>query len=209
MRIPYRAGRALAAVLLILLAPAALANAREQLDRFLDGLDSMQARFVQTVQTENGTAGPFEGSFYLKRPGLFRWDYDGKEGQLIVADGKRVWLLDRELEQVSHQAQETALRGTPAQLLAERGNVEEYFTLADGGVFDGLTWIDLVPKEEESQFAELHIGFDGEQLARIEMADKFGQYTRFVFNDVERNPSLDPKLFRFEAPPGWDVFQTH
>jgi outer membrane lipoprotein carrier protein len=201
--------RLIAIVLLFVLVSPAAAGAIERLDAFLEGLNSLEARFVQTVETEQGVSGPAVGTFYLQRPGRFRWDYDGEDAQLIVADGKRVWLLDRELEQVSHQAQESALRGTPAQLLAEKGAVEEYFTVADGGESDGQSWIELMPKDEESQFALVRIGLDGETISRLEMADRFGQSTRFAFANVRRNPPLDDGLFEFKPPAGWDVFQVH
>lgn len=188
------------------------AHADEGLDvmnQFLTGLDSLDARFMQTVHTDNGVIGPLTGHLYVSRPGRFRWDYDDDEGQLIVADGKRVWLLDRKLEQVSHQSQDTALRGTPALLLVGSERVEEYFTPVDGGDLDGLIWVEMIPKDEESQFNLVRVAFDGDRLARIEMADKFGQYTEFALSDVQRNAVVDERLFKFEPPPGWDVFQTH
>jgi len=190
--------------------PAKAGTGVDALNRFLDGMDTFDARFEQTVYTENGgVQGPVGGHLYVARPGRFRWDYDGESGQLVVADGKRVWLLDRDLEQVSHQSQESALRGTPAQLLVGGEAVDTYFSVAEGDSFEGLTWVDLTPKDEESQFHLLRVGFSGDTLARIEMADKFGQYTSFELTEVQRNAALDDKLFVFEPPPGWDVFQTH
>jgi outer membrane lipoprotein carrier protein len=50
------------------------------------------------------------------------------------------------------------------------------------------------------------LAFEGSQLQRMEMADKFGQISRFRFFDVIRNPQLDPKLFKFERPQGFDLF---
>lgn len=202
------ARRVLAICLLALSVPLGAAPAAERLERFLDGLDSFEARFEQTIETADAVTGPVSGTLYVQRPGRFRWEYDGAEGQLIVADGKRVWLLDRELEQVSHQSQKTALRGTPAQLLTQQDAVEQYFTVAEGGEFDDRTWVELTPRDEESQFSFVRIAFDGEEMSRLEMADKFGQYTRFAFADLKRNPTLDAELFKFRPPSGWDIFQT-
>ena len=205
----YGLSHLVAAVLLVAAVSPAGAGAAERLDEFLAGLHSLEARFVQTVETEQGVSGPVSGTFYLRRPGQFRWDYDGEDSRLIVADGKRVWLLDRELEQVSHQGQAAALRGTPAQLLAEEGAVEEYFTVVDAGESGGQSWVELVPRGEESQFSLVRIAFDDKTISRLEMADRFGQYTRFAFADVQRNAPLADSLFKFRPPPGWDVFQTH
>ncbi|MEN8175559.1 MAG: outer membrane lipoprotein chaperone LolA [Pseudomonadota bacterium] len=198
-----------AGLLFLLLAsqPQAQDNGAARVESFLEGLDSFKAQFAQTVVTDQAIQGPVEGTFYLKRPGRFRWEYAGDEGQLIVADGKRVWLLDRGLEQISHRSQAGALRGTPAQLLSGQGDWKEAFSARDGGERDGLQWVELTPTDAESQFERLRIGFSGERLARIEMTDKLGQHTYFVFSDVERNAALSGDLFTFRPPPGFDVFE--
>jgi outer membrane lipoprotein carrier protein len=197
------------AALLASLSTVAAAASVERLENYLAGLESLKARFSQTIETRDAYTGPLEGTFYLQRPGRFRWEYDGSEGQLIVADGERIWLLDRELEQVSHQSQKDALSGTPAQLLAESGALAESFNAEDAGDMNGLSWIDLTPSDPESQFSLVRVAFRGDALDRLEMLDSFGQYTRFVLSEVERNVPLDEALFRFEPPRGWDVFQTH
>ena len=200
---------AVIAPLLFWISPTGAGEDAELLRDYLSGLETLEARFVQTVDTQAGNTGPAAGTFYLMRPGRFRWDYDGETGPLIVADGRRVWLLDRELQQVSHQSQEAALRGTTAQLLAGDGDLDEFFDAKGAGRHEGLDWVDLRPRDEESQFALVRVAFQDGVLQRLEMLDNFGQYTRFVFTGVRRNPTLAEGLFQFEPPPGWDVFQTH
>ncbi len=179
----------------------------QKIDDFLNNLQTFQADFEQVVETDSGMTLPVYGVFYLKRPGLFRWDYEGENAQLIVADGKRVWLLDRELDQVSHQSQKTALRGTPAQLLSGQGGVEKYFSIHRDYESNGLHWTQLIPKDADSQMEQVSIAFEGKQLKRLEMTDKFNQTTRFRFTNTQRNPRLDASLFDFKAPPGFDVWE--
>lgn len=190
----------------MMVTPQLLADA-QRVDQFLAGLATMQASFSQTVESESGSVYHAGGVLYLSRPGKFRWDYAGEEGQLIVADGNRVWLLDRELEQVSHQSQKSALRGTPAQLLSDDAGVESHFSIEGNSRENDIDWTILAPKDKESQVQHVRIGFSGEQLAALEMDDKFGQITRFRFTNVRRNPSLDQSLFRFDAPKGFDVWE--
>ena len=196
--------RFLIAGLMLLFASQASAH---KIDEFLKNLQTFQADFEQVVESGSGMTLPVYGVFYLKRPGLFRWDYEGETAQLIVADGKRVWLLDRELDQVSHQSQKTALRGTPAQLLSGQGSVERHFSIHRDYEANGLQWTQLIPKDEDSQMEQVSVAFDGNQLKRLEMTDKFNQTTRFKFTNPTRNPRLDGALFRFEAPPGFDVWE--
>jgi len=40
----------------------------------------------------------------------------------------------------------------------------------------------------------------------MEMADKFGQTTRFQFYDIHHNPELQSTLFRFEPPDNTDIY---
>ncbi|OOZ40731.1 outer membrane lipoprotein carrier protein LolA [Solemya elarraichensis gill symbiont] len=191
---------------MLLVCNTAMADA-SRVEGFLGGLKTLKADFSQFIESDDGVTHSQKGVLYLSRPGKFRWDYEGDEAQLIVADGNRVWLLDRDLEQVSHQSQETALRGTPAQLLADEAGVETHFTVIGSSSDGGVEWTDLAPKEADSQVELVRIGFSGEQLASLEMQDKFGQTTRFIFSDVKRNPALDRELFKFVTPPSMDVWQ--
>lgn len=187
--------------------PVAAGTGRASLDAFLDGLTSMQARFAQSVlDRENARAGNFEGLFYLVRPGRFLWQYEQPEPKRIIADGKSVWVVEEELKQISQQSQSTALKGTPASILAEEVALDEEFEVIDIGLRQELNWLELIPRDEESQFIRILLAFDGEELRRLEMADKFGQISRFVFSEVQRNPEIDPKMFDFLPPNGFDLF---
>ncbi|MFM1891097.1 MAG: outer rane lipoprotein carrier protein [Pseudomonadota bacterium] len=185
----------------------ALADGRERLSAFLDGLQTLEAGFEQSVlDTENSKSGLFHGMFMLWRPGRFRWDYVSPYEQTILADGKDLWIIDADLEQITQQRQASALKGTPALLLAEEVDLEAEFEVVDIGEREGLAWLELLPRDPDSQFVRVLLAFEGSQLQRMEMADKFGQISRFRFFDVIRNPQLDPKLFKFERPQGFDLF---
>ena len=178
---------------------------RQQLDRFLDGLTTMSAEFVQTVSNANtGEVLGAEGSLYLQRPGRFRWEYLNPR-QVIVADGKRVWLYDKELDQISHRSQESALEGTPALLLTNDQPLENSFHVLDAGHRDGFDWVKLQPKLEDGEFSEIQVGFSGDQMQRMDIVDGFGQVTQFRFLRMRRNPELDAALFRFKPPSGIDM----
>ncbi len=186
--------------------PAPASEAVDRLSVFLDGLQTLKAEFEQTVVVAGQQeAKASAGILYLSRPGKFRWSYTLPIGQEVVADGNRVWLYDAELEQVSHQSQERALRGTPALLLSETAPIEKHFeviSLRDRG---GLHWVELIPRNAESEITKVLVGFDGDRLDRLEMIDSFGQVSRFLFREIERNPPLEASLFRFDPPSGVDI----
>ncbi|MEW8507659.1 MAG: outer membrane lipoprotein chaperone LolA [Candidatus Thiodiazotropha sp.] len=189
-----------------LIQPLWAMNGPQQLDAFLKDLTTLQADFQQTLeQQDDDQLYISNGVFYLKRPGLLRWEYNTPSEQLIVADGDRIWLYDIELEQVSHRSQEAALIGTPAQLLSGQAPIGDHFAVQDLGEEGGLYWVELQPKEKEAQFSSLRFALNDSQLLRMEMTDNFGQTTRFVFDNIQRNPQLDAALFRFQPPPLVDL----
>ncbi len=177
------------------------------LNAFLDNLGTLQARFEQSVlDPAHSEPERFQGVFYLRRPGQFRWDYTEPYEQLIVADGERVWLYDGDLDQTNHRPQKDVLSGTPAQLLSDASPVEDSFEVIDIGERQGMAWVELIPRDRESQFVRILLAFMGKELRRMEMADQFGQVTRFQFYDIQRNIPLPDELFEFEPPEGVDSF---
>lgn len=195
-------------ILLSVWAGLAGASGIDRLHHLLEGLRTMQADFEQSVTTPDRPKALYSrGTFYLQRPGRFRWDYLDPAGQFVIADGKRVWVYDAELSQVSHQDQETALRGTPALLLSDTGPLEKHFSLVDLGRREDLEWVELTPQAQESDVAKVQVAFEGERLERLEMVDSFGRTTRFRFSHIQRNPTLATDLFQFTPPPGIDILE--
>jgi len=215
-RIGYRHGRRLSCpfcicLILLSLFPAgyaAAATGAERLEDYLKGLHTLSSRFDQTtLSADGGRMAKSKGRLYLKRPGKFRWEYDSPIKQIIVADGKRVWLHDLELDQISHQGQAKALSGTPAQLLAAEEPVDRHFKVSpwDGG--DEREWVELQPKKADTQVVRIRIGFIGKRLDTLLMEDSFGQLTRISFTGTKRNPRLKDDLFRIDEPTGGEFLQ--
>ncbi len=197
----------LAGVLLLFSSPLWAETGADHLRAFLDNLGTLQARFEQSVlDPTRSKAERFQGIFYLRRPGQFRWDYREPYEQLIVADGERVWIYDSDLDQTNYRPQAEVLSGTPAQLLSDAGPVEESFEVIDIGERQGMSWVELIPRDRESQFVRILLAFAGKELRRMEMADQFGQVTRFQFYEIQRNIPLPDDLFEFEPPEGSDNF---
>ena len=182
---------------------------REALDSFLDGLVTLQASFEQSIlDTENSTAGLMHGLFLLERPGRFRWDYLAPSRQLILADGRDVWVVDEDLKQATRHYQNWVLKGTPAAFLATDRSVEEDFEIIELGERLGMQWLELLPRDASSDLQRVLLAFVGDELRHMELADTFGQISRFRFYDIERNRPIDPELFVYEHRDDWDILQA-
>ena len=197
-------------VLLLTTSPlVAAGDGRAALDAFLDGLTTLQSQFEQSVlDTENATSGLLRGEFLLDRPGKFRWDYAAPNRQVILADGRDVWIIDEDLKQVTRHYQSWALKGTPAAFLTMQASIEDDFEVVERGERAGTQWLELTPRDPDSDLNRVLLGFADQELRQMELNDKFGQISRFRFFDVQRNVPIDPELFVFEGKDDWDVLQV-
>ncbi len=188
------------------LAAPAPAAPLDQLRAFLTQTASARGEFVQRVSGRSGTAQPAaSGRFVFQRPGKFRWSYDKPYEQLIVADGSRLVLYDRDLNQVTIRKLGAALPSSPASILFGSNDFEKEFEVADAGTRDGLEWVQARPRARDSTFERIDIGFRDGLPAAMRLADNFGQVTQLTFSKVERNPKLDADVFGFTPPKGADV----
>jgi len=187
-------------------AAEAAAAARERVEGWLERTSSLRADFEQEVLDAQGAVREqASGRLAIARPGRFRWDYRVPAGQLLLSDGRSVWLYDEELAQVTVRAVGESISTTPAMLLSGNARVADGFEVAAGGRDAGLEWVRLRPKLEDTDFREVRLGFRGGELARMELEDRLGQLTRIAFSSIERNPGLPDDLFSFVPPPGVDV----
>lgn len=180
----------------------------QRLTQLLNQAQTITARFSQLSLDGSGTQlQETSGELALKRPGLFRWHTDAPMEQLLVSDGKQVWLYDPDLEQVTIQALDQRLTHTPALLLSgDVSQIRENFeiTFKEGGsVVDFI----LKPKSKDTLFDSLRLSFRNGVLNDMQLIDSIGQRTNILFMSVKMNDPLDDKQFSFEIPEGADVIQ--
>jgi len=188
-----------------LLAPAH-GGSLDQLRAFLTQTSSARGEFVQRVSTRSGSAQPVSsGRFAFQRPGKFRWIYEKPYEQVIVADGTRLVLYDKDLNQVTIRKLGAALPSSPASILFGSNEFEKEFEVTDIGARDGLEWVRAKPRAKDSTFELIEIGFRDGLPQAMRLADNFGQVTQLIFSKLERNPKLDAETFGFTPPKGADV----
>lgn len=181
-------------------------SAVADMQNFLSQVHTLKADFTQVVMDPNlRKVKQSSGTLLIKRPNRFRWDYATPNKEIIVADGKRVWLYDVELQQVTVKPLDGTLAASPAVLLSGSNDVGKNFTVKDLGKQDGMSWVGLIPKVEDTDFQSVRLGFRNGTVAVMELKDTLGNLTRITFSHVTRNPSLSDDQFHFTPPPGADV----
>jgi outer membrane lipoprotein carrier protein len=176
-------------------------TARARMEAFSNGLSSVSGRFSQSVTDANGHQGDASsGTFALQAPRQFRWETSTPYQQTIVADGRRVWVYEPDLEQVSVRSQGVAEAQSPLTVLTDLSQLDRQYVASEAGGRDGLAWLKLASKAAEPEFEYAELGFDAAALVRMVFRDQLGNTTEIRFDDWQRNPKLAADAFRFSPP---------
>ncbi|MCY7316695.1 MAG: outer membrane lipoprotein chaperone LolA [Rubrivivax sp.] len=193
--------------LLMTAAASVRADAVDTLREFVRDVKSGQAGFTQVVTSADGARKKTSsGEFEFLRPNRFVFDYSKPFQQRIVADGNKVWVFDKDLNQASSRRIAQALGSTPAALLAGAA-LEPEFALTAEPSREGLDWALATPRAKDGAFQALRVGFRGKVLAAVDITDSFGQRSRLDFERFVPNAPLAAERFRFVPPAGADVIE--
>ncbi|HAT31648.1 MAG TPA: outer membrane lipoprotein carrier protein LolA [Janthinobacterium sp.] len=197
----------------LMFASAAGASALDQFKTFVAGTRAAKGEFTQhqVKKTEGGgakTSAPSSGTFEFARPGKFIWTYVKPYDQLLQADGERLYIYDKDLNQVTVKKLGNALGSSPAAILFGSNDLEKNFTLAESGTREGLEWLKATPKAKDTTFDEISIGLRNGVPEAMELRDSFGQTSVLAFKNFQKNPALSAAHFKFVMPKGADVFNN-
>lgn len=198
--------------------PCAQASGTAQLKAFVAQVRSADGTFVQRqIKAAVGSASQAQGqatrtsmatssgTFQFARPGRFVWAYQKPYEQLLQSDGDKLYVWDKDLNQVTVRALNGALGASPAAILFGSNDLEKNFTLRDAGVKQGIDWLELFPKSRDTQFERVVMGFREGNLEAMELHDVFGNVTLLTFSNIHKNPVLPTHTFKFAVPKGADV----
>lgn len=198
----------LALLLLVSICAPALAaeSAGSRMEAFSANLQSVRADWTQTVTAANGEIGDeARGTLALEAPRQFRWEALEPYRQLIVADGRKVWVYDPDLLQVTVRDQGAAEAHSPLTVLTDLSQLDRDFFASESGERDGLAWLKLVSRAPEPEFEYAELGFSDSGLERMIFKDLLGNVTEIRFDDWQRNADLPADTFRFTPPDDVDV----
>ena len=182
---------------------------RQLVDDFVTEIATFAGRFDQSLIDATGDIVEVTtGTLEIQRPGQFRWSYIEPYEQVLVADGLNIWSYDVDLAQVTVKPQAEALSNTPALLLGGSADAMQQFVHEGSYAKGETTWVRMSPKNTESGFLRLEMGFLNGQLSRMVFFDNLEQTTVVALHEVEINEPIDAARFQFSVPEDADVVGT-
>jgi outer membrane lipoprotein carrier protein len=193
--------------------PQDLAGAISGLQRRYASAETVSGNFQQTYRAP-GIDQAQSGVFWLKKPGLMRWEYRSPEEQLFVADGRESFLYVPRDRQVTVQPLTASdLRRTPLEFLMGAGDIPKSFVSSWDTEFapkaDRTVLIRLTPRAKDPAYLFLVLELDQTtfDLRRIVVREPTGNTMEFLLSGVAINRKLEPKLFQFKPPKGTEIMR--
>ena len=181
-------------------------HGKQLVDEFIEDVESFSGSFEQVLIDADGEViERTTGTLEISRPGKFRWSYIEPYEQWLIADGLNIWSYDVDLAQVTVKPQAAALANTPALLLSGSADALDQFDYQGSYDETVTTWVKLAPRNTDSGFLRMELGFIDDTLNRMVFFDNLEQTTLVEFRDVAVNGQIDPARFEFLVPDDVDV----
>lgn len=194
------------------------AVAGDAADRLMEGMlatQSMSAEFTQTTSAgRSGRLRITSGMFWILRPGQVRWEVRRPSLQVQIINSREFWSYDADLAQASVRPRESAqLAGVAGLMLngqtLDRDALLSRYAFTDLGNRQGLSWIEVVPRQPEPGLERMRIGIDAQSVPmRFEIVDSLGQVSQIELQKVQKNVVIEPRVFDFTPPAGVSVLRA-
>lgn len=189
---------------------ALYANALKNLSDALKQVKSAKASFKQTIITADGQVlQAASGQMLILKPGYFSWKITKPNQQLILIRLGKVYLYQKELQQLTVKPFNVNATQTPAALLLN-GNLsilKQQYTAEETQTRQGRLFT-LLPKDNHQLLQKITITFRGDRLVSLNLFDHFNRVTNVIFTAFKLNPPLASDAFHFSPPKGTDILHA-
>lgn len=167
-----------------------------QAEKYLNDLKSVKASFVQNAEWSDADA--LKGTFYLKRPGKLRFDYNAPIEDFVVADGTFIYYYDAQMEQQSNAPIGSTLADF---ILRDPIRLGGDVTVSKIEESRGEYFLTLVQTNDPAS-GSLTLVFNKKPyaLSRWIVVDTQGFITKVSLANIQTDVTLDKDLFYFIDP---------
>ena len=170
-------------------------SAIERINAYLNEIKTLRADFLQ-VATNGEIAS---GKLYMSRPGKIRFEYTPPSPILIISDGTFLIYIDKHLEGMTH----FFLSNSPISFLVKKSvRITDDTQIISFSQKANIIRIKLA-KLNQIDKGTITLNFTNQpfDLRKWVVTDPQGVETTVILSNMEKNITLNPKLFEFEGFP--------
>ena len=165
-----------------------------QISRYLNSIQLAQSDFTQV--NDDGTLAT--GTFYIRRPGRMRFEYNPPEKLLVMAGGGSVGIFDGKSNLSS--AERYPLSQTPLKIILERNVNLARRNMVVGHGYDGTATTVTAQDPEHPEYGNIQLKFTENpvELRQWVVTDGQGAKTTVILGQLKPVSNLPAALFSIE-----------
>ncbi len=200
---------------------------KNYVQNILANFNNISGKFKQIQINSNNKLNTknkvINGKFAVLQPNKFLWEYEQPFKQIIQSDGKKIYVYDKDLQQVTVKNAQQAINDSPMGVLFNSSKLESNFSFSlvqatnftndDSwlksiiGNINSPTWVKLKPKNNNTLYKNLAFSVGGKQMPHIlAFEDTLGNKGYIELIDINKNKFKEID-FKFIIPAGVDVIQ--
>lgn len=151
------------------------------------------------------------GNMMVKYPGMMRWEYEKPDKQIIVTDGKSLWVHRPEDNQVMIGAAPVFFgEGKGAGFLSDMTVLRKKFNISlEKTAPDGLIELKLIPKKKAFDISAIYLFISKKTfvITEIVTCNTYDDKTSIKLYNIEFTKDMDSAEFAFALPEDVDILQ--
>lgn len=168
------------------------------------------ARFFQTSTLKAmDITETASGTMLVKRPGMMRWVYEKPDKQVIVTDGKQLWIHRPADNQVTVGSAPSFFGdGKGASFLSNIQSVRKTFNVTLEKMNASQEYVlKLVPMDKSYDLSSvlLVVSNDTFNIVEVVTYNSYEDETRIELNNIQIEQNIDDAQFKFAIPQGAEV----
>jgi len=184
--------------------PQSINQVLDTIQAFYENTKNIRAEFEQETIHPNGQKEVRTGRVWIKKPGLFRWEYLTPEKFIVISDGTNLYVYYPEEKRVFVYPTGKAISSQLALgFMSGRGDIRKDLRIESYKSLSENLWeLNFLPLSQENQVERLTLFVDlstGE-VKRFVVWHKTGEKVLVNFRKLEYNVNMPEKIFNFTPP---------
>jgi len=170
-------------------------------------LSDLTAKVIQkNVLTSIGKTQKFEGTLWIKKPGMLRLEYSN--GQLILINNKAALFYSKKSEQVVKKTfTDFEHMNIPVAFLLGAAHIRDDFDVLQADPTTPRV-LQLMPRKPGAAMKKMRLVVDDAgRITDLTIFDRSGNTTTMAFADIREGAGLDDQQFVFQAPKGTEIIE--
>lgn len=182
----------------LVLTPVAQAQEAElslaEISAYLNDLKTAKGSFTQ-INTD-GSLG--KGTFYLRRPGRMRFEYEGRDSALVVAGQGTLAIFD---QKSNAGPQQYPLKRTPLHIILQENVNLDQSNMVTAHSFDGTSTSITAQDPQHPEMGNVKLVFTNNpiELRQWVVTDEAGSKTTVILGDLDTKTRVPARLFDIAA----------